>query len=264
MKRPGSSKGLNFLRLKEELEFLADKFNTPEFIPVDPISIPHQYKGKEDREISAFLSATIAWGQRPVILRNANRMMALMEFQPHQFLLHSARKDLNRFKNFVHRTFNGVDCVYFMEALRHIYQHEGGLETMFTRAYKHSDGHMGETISQVRTAFFSIRSPGRTAKHFSDPQTGAAAKRINMFLRWMVRRDKRGVDFGLWKNISPADLCCPLDVHSARNAREFGLLNRKQNDWKAVMELTQNLRKLNPEDPVKYDFALYGFGVSGK
>ncbi len=250
--------------LKEFLDIKADAFNVPDFIKDDPISIPHLFTLKEDIEISAFFIATISWGQRPVVLTNGAKLMQLMEQQPYEFIMGAGKKDLKRLSDFVHRTFNGMDAIYFAEALRHIYSKQGGLETVFNRELKKANSEMGEAISGVRKEFFSHKIPGRTTKHFSDPSANSAAKRINMMLRWLVRKDKKGVDFGIWKSIAPSQLYCPLDVHSGRVARKLGLLKRTQDDWKAVKELTENLRKLDPKDPVKYDFALFGLGVYEK
>jgi uncharacterized protein (TIGR02757 family) len=251
----------SILQLKEFLNDQVAIFNRPDFIPIDPISIPHRFTQKEDIEISGFLTATIAWGQRPVILKNATRLMQLMDDAPHDFILNAVSSDFKIFNPFVHRTFNGDDCIYFLQALQSIYKKQGGLETLFADALKKSEGDMAKAIHLARAAFFSFRLPGRTAKHFADPIRNSSAKRINMYLRWMVRNDKRGVDFGIWKKIKPSQLYCPLDVHSGRVARELGLLSRKQDDWKAVEELTGNLRLLDAIDPVKYDFALFGMGV---
>jgi uncharacterized protein (TIGR02757 family) len=246
--------------------FLDEKcrlYNKPEFIATDPVSIPHLFQKKEDREIAGFLAATISWGQRPVILKNAKRLLLLMEGEPYRFTVEAGERELKQLQHFVHRTFNGTDCIFFVKSLRNIYRHHGGLEHLFSHGLL-THGEMGKAIHHVRKIFFEPSHPKRTVKHFSDPLRGAAAKRINMFLRWMVRKDKHGVDFGIWKTISPALLCCPLDVHSARMARKLKLLHRKQNDWKAVTELTQNLKQLDADDPVKYDFALFGLGVFEK
>jgi uncharacterized protein (TIGR02757 family) len=247
-------------------EFLEEKtllYNRSSFIHTDPVSIPHLFSRKEDIEISGFLSATIAWGQRPSILKNATKLIQLMEYSPHDFIRGFTEKDLHRFQHFVHRTFNGIDCIYFLRALRHIYLDYGGLEMVFTSGIKNTQD-LKDAIIHCRTIFFELDHLKRTEKHFSNPGEGSAAKRINMFLRWMVRKDKNGVDFGIWKTISPSLLSCPLDVHSGRVARKLGLLKRKQNDWKAVTELTNNLRSFDPQDPVKYDLALFGLGVFEK
>jgi len=257
-------KRTHFSDHKDFLDEMVLRYNRVDFIELDPISIPHQFTKKEDIEISAFLTSIISWGQRPVILKNANRLMELMEMEPHNFLMNSSSKEFKCFDNFVHRTFNGIDCCFFVESLKGIYVDQGGLENVFNDSLKKSDHHMGEAIHKVRSIFFGNYAPGRSGKHFADPLANSAAKRINMFLRWMVRKDKQKVDFGIWKKISPAVLYCPLDVHSGRVAREFGLLTRSQDDWKAVEELTVNLRILDASDPVKYDFALFGMGVEGK
>ncbi len=249
--------------LKSFLDEMVDRYNRVEFIANDPISIPHLFAKKEDIEISGFLTATIAWGQRPVILKNANNLMQLMDNAPHEFLLSANKNDLKRFNSFVHRTFNSIDCVFFLKSLQNIYQKRGSLEVLFTDAFEKSNGHMGTAIHLVRKEFFKVEG-GRSTKHFADPLANSSAKRINMFLRWMVRKDKRKVDFGLWKKIPTSVLFCPLDVHSGRIARNLGILSRKQDDWKAVEELTLKLREFDKNDPVKYDFALFGMGVEGK
>jgi len=247
---------------KELKHFLNEKvsqYNQPKFIESDPIQIPHQFSKKEDIEIAAFLTATIAWGKRPMIIKNANKMMAIMENSPHDFILNYQQKDLDKINNFVHRTFNITDFTFFIKALRNIYQNHDGLESVFSKNIQ--DNTMQNSIHQFKKVFFEIEHPIRTTKHVSDPMKGSAAKRINMYLRWMVRQDNTGVDFGIWKSISPAVLSCPLDVHSGNVARKLGLLTRKQNDWKALSELDVNLRKLDKNDPTKYDFALFGLGV---
>ncbi len=257
---------VNSSKIKELKEFLDSKvnaFNCTAFIEHDPISIPHLFTQKEDREISGFLTAIISWGQRPTILRNANWLMERMDYSPHAFIINHSAKDLKQFKTFVHRTFNHIDCVYFLKALQNIYLHHNGLENSFADIHaKHHS--METTISEWRNLFFSLKHETRTLKHISNPQKNSSAKRINMFLRWMVRNDKAGVDFGIWKRIAPSDLYAPLDLHSGRVARSLGLLTRKQDDWKAVSELTLNLRMLDPKDPIKYDFALYGLGIYEK
>lgn len=247
--------------LKDFLDEKYELYNRPSFIESDPISIPHQFSRKEDIEIAAFFSATIAWGQRPTILKNANRLMELMEHEPYHFIMHSKKKEWERLEGFVHRTFQYADVIYFIRALQNIYTHHGGLEKVFAEKSKEN---MESGIAYFRKIFLEIAPDGRTVKHIANVEKNASAKRINMFLRWMVRNDKRGVDFGIWKSISPALLYCPLDLHSGRVARKLGLLNRKQDDWKAVSELTINLQKMDKKDPVKYDFALFGLGVFEK
>jgi len=253
---------MTFDELKEFLDTKVIQYNNPDFIESDPIQIPHRFSLKEDIEISAFLTATIAWGNRKMIIKNANRMIDLMGNSPFDFILQHDEYQLDKFNNFVHRTFNAVDLKYFVKALQNIYRNHDGLETLFK---KKSQSHTLQiSIHHFKKVFFEMDHPSRTEKHISDPLKGSAAKRINMFLRWMVRNDKTGVDFGIWKSLSPAQLSCPLDVHSGNVARKLGLIKRKQNDAKALLELDTNLRKLDAIDPVKYDFALFGLGVFEK
>lgn len=235
------------------------RFNSPEFIETDPISIPHLFSTKEDIEVSGFLAATIAWGQRPVILRNAADLMRRMDMAPYSFVMQADARELKHLDTFVHRTFNGIDARTLVLGLRHVYKKHGGPEAVFARALLRSN--MAEAISAFRAAMLEPKHPERSRKHIADPASGSSAKRINMWLRWMVRQDNAGVDFGIWKTLSPALLYCPLDVHSGNVARKLGLLHRTQNDWKAVEELTSQLRLLDTADPVKYDFALFGLGV---
>ena len=248
--------------IKEFLDEMVVKYNNPQFIDSDPVSIPHLYTRKEDIEISGFLVATIAWGNRTMILKNGFKLMNLMDNSPYDFIINHTDDDLERFDGFVHRTFNQVDLAYFIRALKNIYKYKGGLETLFTNSV--TEFSTQPAISHFKDEFFSLPHPARTAKHISDPERGSAAKRINMFLRWMVRNDKCGVDFGIWKSIAPHQLSCPLDVHSGNVARKLGLLTRNQNDARALEELDFNLRKMDREDPVKYDFALFGLGVFEK
>ncbi len=247
---------------KELKQFLDEKvlqYNQPKFIESDPIQIPHQFSKKEDIEIAGFLTATIAWGKRPMIIKNANKMMEFMDNSPHDFIINHQQKDLDSLQHFVHRTFNLIDFKFFITSLKNIYNKHQGLEPIFAKHI--TDGTMKYSIHQFKQIFFEIEHPQRTTKHVSDPLKGSAAKRINMYLRWMVRQDQKGVDFGIWKSILPSVLSCPLDVHSGNVARKLGLLVRKQNDWKALNELDTNLRKLDIKDPSKYDFALFGLGI---
>jgi uncharacterized protein (TIGR02757 family) len=248
---------------KSELkDFLDEKvalYNNPKFIESDPIQIPHQYTLKEDIEIAAFLTATIAWGNRKMIINNAKRMMDLMGNSPYDFVMNHKEHHLENLIIFVHRTFNGIDFKTFVIGLQQLYQNHGGLEHFFTQ-HQESDS-MQNAIAAFKKQFFSVSHLPRTTKHISDPTKGSAAKRINMYLRWMIRKDNNGVDFGLWQNIPTSVLSCPLDVHSGNVARKLGLLTRKQNDGKALAELDNSLRELDPIDPVKYDFALFGLGV---
>ncbi len=248
--------------IKEFLEEMVVKYNNPQFIDSDPISIPHKYSLKEDIEISGFLAATIAWGNRKMIIKNGFKLMDLMGNSPYDFIMNHQEHHLERFDGFVHRTFNQIDIAYFITALKHLYLHQGGLETVFSRSVTQLSTQ--SAIHQFKLTFFSLPHPDRTSKHVSDPDKGSAAKRINMFLRWMVRNDNRGVDFGIWESIAPHQLSCPLDVHSGNIARKLGLITRVQNDSKALAELDFNLRLMDRNDPVKYDFALFGLGVFEK
>jgi len=250
----------NIAELRIFLDQKANFYNNPDFIKSDPISIPHLYIKKEDIEISAFLTSIISWGNRSMIIRNALKINALMDNSPADFLMNYQEKDLARFNKFVHRTFNSTDCIYFISALKNIYENHEGLEAAFHAGYQNS-GNVYGAISHFFDIFFELEHLKRTHKHVSNPAKGSAAKRINMFLRWMVRNDGRGVDFGIWNSIPSAALMIPLDVHTARLGRKYNLLLRKSNDWKAVDEYTKNLRKLDPLDPIKYDFALFGMGV---
>ena len=245
--------------LKSFLDEKVLQYNTLEFIETDPVQIPHLFSLKEDIEIAGFLSATIAWGNRKMIIKNSHKMMDLMGNSPYDFIMSHNDEGLERLKSFVHRTFNGQDFASFIKGLQHIYKNYGGLEVVFA---KHQETNsMQKSISEFKKIFFEIEHQNRTQKHISDPMNGSAAKRINMYLRWMCRQDNKGVDLGIWKSISPSLLSCPLDVHSGNVARKLGLLTRKQNDAKALAELDSKLRELDPNDPVKYDFALFGLGV---
>jgi uncharacterized protein (TIGR02757 family) len=246
--------------LRDFLDEKVTQFNHPEFIELDPIQIPHLYREKEDMEISGFLTAVISWGNRVSILKSGKRMMKIMGNSPLDFIINHSDKDLERVEGFVHRTFSAIDLVYFIKALQYLYTHGNGLEGIFTR-YQ-TDTSLQPAIHYLKKEFFSTPHLPRTLKHLPDPFKGSAAKRINMFLRWMVRQDDTGVDFGLWKEISPSKLSCPLDVHTGNIARKLGLLARKQNDAKAVAELDDVLRSFDPADPVKYDFALFGLGIN--
>lgn len=250
---------MNSKELKAFLDEKAMVFENPDFILLDPIQIPHRYSQKEAIEIAAFLSATIAWGNRKSIINNAQRLMLLMDDAPYDFVLNHQTNDLKVFNNFVHRTFNSIDLQYFIQSLQNIYKNKGGLEKTFQlKAESHS---LQKSIHHFKTTFFELPHLKRTEKHVSDPLKGSAAKRINMFLRWMIRPATHGVDFGLWTTFKPQQLSCPLDVHTGNIARALGILTRKQNDAKALLELDNKLRQFDPVDPVKYDFALFGLGV---
>ena len=246
--------------LKEFLDEKVELYNQPSFIDSDPISIPHQFTDKHDIEISGFLAATIAWGNRKMILRNATRMMRLLDNSPYEFITSSSMPEIEMVGRFVHRTFNSVDLIYFLKSLQNIYRNRGGLESIF-KSHIAPDS-LQPAIHEFHKVFFELPHEKRTERHVSDPFKGSAAKKINMFLRWMIRNDGKGVDFGIWDSISPSILSCPLDVHSGNVARNLGILHRKQNDAKAVQELDAVLRKMDRNDPVKYDFALFGLGVS--
>lgn len=246
----------------ELIDFLnskVDQYNRTDFIDTDPVQIPHLFIRKEDQEIAGFLAATIAWGQRTTIIKNAHLLLQLMDNSPHDFITSASDGEISRLDRFVHRTFNGTDAITFVYALRHIYTNHGGLEGVFKKGFESQNA--AKAISHVRKVFFEIDHPQRTEKHFANPEKGSSAKRINMFLRWMVRRDDREVDLGIWNSISPAHLDLPLDVHTGNVSRKLGLLHRKQNDYKAVEEVMRHLCSFDPTDPVKYDFALFGLGV---
>ena len=249
---------LSSRELFEFLELKYEQYNQPEFVITDPVSVPHRFSRKEDIEIAGFMTATISWGNRVSIVKNAGKLLDLMGNSPFEFIVNFTQQDVLRFQTFCHRTFNGTDCIFFLNSLQSIYRERRGLESIFSPD-------KGETLKEVicrfRQIFLLTNHPSRSEKHIANPDRGASSKRILMFLRWMVRRDKGGVDFGLWKNIPASALMCPLDVHSGNVARKLNLLSRKQNDWKAVEELTASLRRMDPEDPVKYDFALFGLGV---
>ena len=242
--------------LKAFLEEKVNEFEQTSFIESDPISIPHRYDRLQDIEISGLLVATIAWGRRDLIIRSGNRLMEIMEDSPFDFVMNPENDDHPDVLNFKHRTFNGEDLRFFLKSLRSIYQKHDSLETLFNVG-----NNIGEGITNFRSHFFAEIEKSRTFKHVSDPSNGSAAKRLCMYTRWMVRSANRNVDFGLWKSIPSSALMCPLDVHSGNVARALGILHRKQNDWKAVVELTNALKKLDKSDPVKYDFALFGLGV---
>lgn len=247
--------------MKEFLDEKHDLYNNPAFIEKDPVSIPHSYEKLQDREISGFLTATISWGRRDLILRGAGKLMEKMGESPHEYIINASDDDFERYSDFVYRTFSGVDCISFLHSLRGIYRSFQSMEDIIADGMK-ADGELTSGIAHWRSMFFKPMHPSRSEKHFADIRNGAAGKRLNMFLRWMVRSDNRGVDFGLWKRISPSQLYLPLDFHSGNMSRMLGLLKRKANDWKAVEEVTALLRQFDHLDPVKYDFALFGLGVN--
>ena len=248
--------------LKNFLDEKVEEYNKPEFIETDPIQVPNQFIQKENIEISGFLTATISWGNRTSIIKNATRLMVMMENQPFDFILNASDSEINTLKKFVHRTFNGDDCVYFIQSLRNIYKNYNGMQAVFQKGFK-KNGSVKSALIHFYNVFFELEGE-RTRKHISNVGQGASAKRLNMFLRWMVRGDKNKVDFGIWKGIPASRLMLPLDVHTGNVGRKLGLLQRKSNDWKAVEEITRTLCKFDPEDPVKYDFALFGLGIFEK
>lgn len=246
--------------LKDFLNEKAEFYEKNWFIEHDPIQIPHRFSKKEDIEISGFLAATIAWGQRKTIINNASKLMDWMDNSPHEFILNHQESDLQKMEGFVHRTFNSDDLLYFIHALKNIYTEGSSLEELMLS----DKSDRGASLHQFKTRFFQYDHLKRTEKHLPDPLKKSSAKRMNMFIRWMVRSADNGVDFGIWKAITPADLYIPLDVHTGNVGRKLGLLKRKQNDWQAVEELTQSLRKFDIDDPIKYDFALFGIGAHEK
>lgn len=249
--------------LKKELDFRCNKYQNRDFIQNDPIQIPHQFSKKEDIEISAFLTSVIAWGIRKSIINNANKLMSLMDNSPFDFIKSASEKEIEKVKSFKHRTFNGDDCAYFIKSLRNMYLNHNGLENVFTSKYNETNS-LAESLIHFRSVFFELEHLKRVEKHLSDINKNSASKRVLMFLRWMVRDNVQGVDFGVWKGIPASALYIPLDVHVGNVARNLGLLTIKDNNWKAVVELTENLKKFDKNDPIKYDFALFGYGVNNK
>lgn len=248
------------IKLKAFLDQKYEAYNNPSFIQTDPISIPHQFNKKEDIEIAGFITAIISWGRRDQIIKKANHLMQLMDNSPYEFITNANELDFIKLAPFVYRTFNADDLLFIVYALRSVYQNHGGLEGLAVQGFK-EDTNIKSAIRKIREGLMHTPHLKRSEKHIANPETGSAAKRINMFLRWMVRNDNKGVDFGIWRTIPPNLLMCPLDIHSGSVARKLGLLERKQNDWKAVVELTEKLKAFDSEDPVKYDFALFGLGV---
>lgn len=253
---------LNSFDLKAFLDERVEQYNRPTFIENDPISIPHSFTKKQDIEIMGFFAAVLAWGQRPTIINKCRELAQRMDGEPQQFITESSDNDLKQLLGFKHRTFNDTDLLYFVDFLKRHYAQFDSLEDAF----------MGDGVSDVESALLHFRksffdspdAPLRTRKHISSPAQKSACKRLNMFLRWMVRQDNQGVDFGIWKRLQPKDLICPLDLHVDRTARHFGMISRKQTDWQTALELTEALRSFDPNDPVKYDFALFGISIEGE
>lgn len=248
--------------LRDLLESLHDRYNNTAFIEPDPISVPHSFSSTLDREIAGFMASTIAWGNRKAIVKSAHRMMQYMDNAPAEFVVGASDGELEHLRSYVHRTFNGEDFRDFVLGLRHIIQAWGSVGGFFEQSYERS-GDLRVSLSEFRHEFFKHDHNPHAEKHVSSIDKGAACKRLCMYLRWFVRHDERGVDFGLWRKIPMSALYLPLDIHTGRMGRQLGLLKRKQDDWKAVDEITSALRELCPEDPVRYDYALFGFGISG-
>ena len=246
--------------LKAFLDEKVERYNQPAFITLDPVTIPHRFSRKQDIEIAGLFAAILAWGQRTTIIRKCAELMTWMDNDPYRFILDHRPADLKPFLDFKHRTFNSTDALYFIEALKSLYLRFPSLEEAFT--VPKTDATIEAGLIRFHDLFFALEEhPHRTRKHVATPERKSTCKRLNMYLRWMVRSDKKGVDFGLWKKVSPSQLVCPCDVHVDRVARKLRLITRKQTDWFTALELTQNLKKLDPSDPVKYDFALFGLGI---
>lgn len=251
--------------LKEFLDSKVDYYNQPSFIDADPICIPHQFTKKQDIEIAGFFAAIFAWGNRTTIINKSKELLGLMHNSPHNFILHHNSKDLKKLEGFKHRTFNTTDLLYCIEFLKYHYSRNDSLETAFTKGLHKKDETIENGLKEFYNYFFSLpHIPERTKKHIASPEKKSSCKRLNMYLRWMVRNDNKGVDFGIWKNISPAQLVIPIDVHVARVAKRLNLLQNNTPDWQAALELTAYLRTLDKHDPVKYDFALFSLGVIEK
>jgi uncharacterized protein (TIGR02757 family) len=256
-----TAKKLNDKDLKILLDKWTDRYNRLDFIDSDPISIPHRFTKRQDIEISALFAATLAWGQRVTIIRSCDTLLKIMDSRPYEFIMRHGPNDLKRMEKFVHRTFNSTDLLYFIAFLKSHFRKHNTLETLFRVTPEEATVEAG--LIRFHEAFFSLPDfPSRTRKHVSTPERKSACKRLNMFVRWMVRHDDRGVDFGLWKSILPRQLVCPCDVHVERVARSLKLIRRKGVDWMTALELTESLRRFDSEDPVKYDFALFGLGVN--
>ncbi|MBR5333210.1 MAG: TIGR02757 family protein [Alistipes sp.] len=248
--------------LRDLLEHLHDKYNRPEFIEPDPISIPHSFTDRHDREISGFLASAIAWGNRKAIVKSARRMVQHMDYAPADFVRNASEQELRHLQSYVHRTFNGQDFTDFVLCMRHIIERWGGIGEFFEKNYEATQD-MAQVLSLFRREFFACDHDTHCEKHLSSIDKGAACKRLNMYLRWFVRRDERGVDFGLWQKIPMSALYLPLDLHTGNMGRALGLLKRKQNDWKATAEITSALREFDVNDPVRYDYSLFGAGIDG-
>lgn len=252
-------------KLKDFLDKKVEEYNTPDFLEDDPLGVPHQFKSRQDIEISGLMASVFAWGQRKTIINKSKEFLSLMDNSPHDFLLNHTEKDLKPFENFKHRTFNATDALYFIAFLSWHYRKYDSLEQIFVEKITPNSENIAQGLNHFFFTFFSLENaPSRTKKHVASPNRNSACKRLNMYLRWMVRKDDKGVDFGLWDKIKPSQLVCPCDVHVERVARELGLITRKPVDWKTAIELTNSLKDFDPNDPVKYDFALFGLGLENK
>ncbi len=249
-------------QLKQLLDTKVALYNQPAFIDKDPVCIPHQYSSRQDIEISGLFAAVLAWGNRTTIINNCRKLMGWMDNDPHNFIVNHSDADLKPFVHFAHRTFNATDLLYFIHLLQYHYRQYPSLEDAFVPAKSYKEETVEEALIHFHNYFFSIEHPERTKKHISTPARGSACKRLNMYLRWMVRKDKQGVDFGLWKKIKPHQLVCPLDVHVARVAERLELLDNNKSNWANALDLTRKLRELNPADPAVYDYALFGLGMA--
>ena len=253
------------LSLKDFLDRKVEEYNRPDFIPNDPISIPHQFTEKQDIEIMGFFASILAWGQRKTIINKCNELIERMDGSPYDFIVNHGDEDLKNMLGFKHRTFNDTDLLYFISFFKYHYTHFTSLEDAFLQVEDMNGFSIEESLNSFKSYFFSLPDyPHRTRKHVSSPLQKSTCKRLNMFLRWMVRKDDMGVDFGIWDQIKPKDLICPCDVHVERVARKFGLIQSEKVNWKTAIELTDHLKELDPTDPVKYDFALFGLGVAGE
>ena len=251
--------------LKDFLDLKVKTYNEPGFIENDPVSIPHAFSKKQDIEIAGFWAAVLAWGQRVTIINKCKELFAMMDNAPHDFVLNHQEQDLKPFLQFKHRTFNATDTLYFIEYFRQYYQKHDSLEAAFANGMTPNADTTEGALVRFHEQFFELPdAPQRTRKHIATPARKSACKRLNMFLRWMVRKDEAGVDFGIWQTIKPAQLVCPCDLHVDRVARKLGMITRKQTDWQTALELTESLRAFDPQDPVKYDFALFGLGIEEK
>ena len=253
------------LSLKDFLDRKVEEYNRPDFIPNDPISIPHQFTEKQDIEIMGFFASILAWGQRKTIINKCNELIERMDGSPYDFIVNHGDEDLKNMLGFKHRTFNDTDLLYFISFFKYHYTHFKSLEDAFLQVEDMNGFSIEESLNSFKSYFFSLPDfPHRTRKHVSSPLQKSTCKRLNMFLRWMVRKDNMGVDFGIWDQIKPKDLICPCDVHVERVARKFGFIQSDKVNWKTAIELTDHLKELDPADPVKYDFALFGLGVAGE